>query len=255
MFLRPPQPNAGDPSKPAPQQFELPQRSCRAKHAPQRLALATDRNSAGLLRFPVGNPATIRRTAAKLRLRRHARRHRRRPKGRRRAHLLPGDMAGMVLVRGDTSISSACTVTAVQGDRVFFCGHPFLSLGNVQFPWPAAKSSPRFPPTRLHQNCQRRRHHRHHHRRSSHRRHRQTRRASADDSARPYSLRQRFCEKKLHFEMVNHPKLTPLLVASPFSTASRKIPSTAKAPRCIFPAKSSVHGHAPVKSGKHLCAR
>src|ERR1700730_17075771 len=44
-------------------------------------------------------------------------------------HLVPGDMAGMVLVQGDASINSACTVTAVQADRVFLCGHPFLNLG------------------------------------------------------------------------------------------------------------------------------
>src|SRR6266478_3611162 len=50
------------------------------------------------------------------------------------AHLVPGDMAGMVLVQGDASINSACTVTAVQADRVFLCGHPFLNLGDVQLP-------------------------------------------------------------------------------------------------------------------------
>jgi hypothetical protein len=50
------------------------------------------------------------------------------------AKLAPGDMAGMVLVQGDVSINSACTVTAVQGDKVFLCGHPFLNLGNVQLP-------------------------------------------------------------------------------------------------------------------------
>ncbi|MEQ1472988.1 MAG: SpoIVB peptidase S55 domain-containing protein, partial [Candidatus Acidiferrum sp.] len=50
------------------------------------------------------------------------------------AQLKPGDMAGMVLVQGDASINSACTVTAVQADRVFLCGHPFLSLGDVQLP-------------------------------------------------------------------------------------------------------------------------
>src|SRR5204862_7610142 len=49
-------------------------------------------------------------------------------------HLAPGDMAGMVLVTGDASINSACTVTAVEADRVFLCGHPFLSLGDVQLP-------------------------------------------------------------------------------------------------------------------------
>jgi hypothetical protein len=50
------------------------------------------------------------------------------------AHLLPGDMAGMVLVQGDTSISSACTVTAIRSNQVYLCGHPFLNLGDVQFP-------------------------------------------------------------------------------------------------------------------------
>ncbi len=48
--------------------------------------------------------------------------------------LAPGDMAGMVLVQGDVSINSACTVTAIRGDRVFLCGHPFLNLGDVQLP-------------------------------------------------------------------------------------------------------------------------
>src|SRR6266403_3090466 len=50
------------------------------------------------------------------------------------AHLSAGDMAGMVLVQGDASINSACTVTAVQADRVYLCGHPFLSLGDIQIP-------------------------------------------------------------------------------------------------------------------------
>lgn len=50
------------------------------------------------------------------------------------AKLAPGDMAGMVLVQGDVSINSACTVTAIQGNKVFLCGHPFLNLGSVQLP-------------------------------------------------------------------------------------------------------------------------
>jgi SpoIVB peptidase S55 len=49
-------------------------------------------------------------------------------------HLAAGEMAGMVLVQGDASINSACTVTAVKGDHVYLCGHPFLSLGDVQLP-------------------------------------------------------------------------------------------------------------------------
>jgi hypothetical protein len=49
-------------------------------------------------------------------------------------HLAPGDMAGMALVQGDVSMSAACTVTAVQEDRVYLCGHPFQGLGAVQLP-------------------------------------------------------------------------------------------------------------------------
>lgn len=54
------------------------------------------------------------------------------------AKLAAGDMAGMVLVQGDASLYSACTVTAVEGDRVFLCGHPFLGLGKVE--WPMART-------------------------------------------------------------------------------------------------------------------
>src|SRR6202140_978873 len=50
------------------------------------------------------------------------------------SQLKPGDMAGMVLVQGDASINSACTVTAVQADRVYLCGHPLMNLGNVSIP-------------------------------------------------------------------------------------------------------------------------
>src|SRR5262249_21450716 len=50
------------------------------------------------------------------------------------AKLAPGDMAGMVLVQGDVSINSACTVTAVRGDKEFLFGHPFLNLGNLEIP-------------------------------------------------------------------------------------------------------------------------
>src|SRR6266704_3606853 len=49
-------------------------------------------------------------------------------------------MAGVVLVQGDASINSACTVTAVQADRVYLCGHPFLSLGDIQIPMPRSRA-------------------------------------------------------------------------------------------------------------------
>jgi len=50
------------------------------------------------------------------------------------AKITPGDMAGIVLVQGDVSISAACTVAAVRGDRVFLCGHPLFGFGSVQLP-------------------------------------------------------------------------------------------------------------------------
>jgi hypothetical protein len=48
--------------------------------------------------------------------------------------IAPGDMVGMVLVRGDLSIYAACTVTALVGDRVFVCGHPLFDFGSVELP-------------------------------------------------------------------------------------------------------------------------
>jgi hypothetical protein len=50
------------------------------------------------------------------------------------ANLKPGDMVGMVLVQGDLSLQAGCSVTAVVGDRVFVCGHPLFGYGNVNWP-------------------------------------------------------------------------------------------------------------------------
>ena len=132
-------------------------------------------------------------------------------------HLAAGDMAGMVLVQGDASINSACTVTAVQGDRVYLCGHPFLSLGDIQIPMARSRvvttlssdlSSTKIvnvggsigtitgdhltavtgklgaPPAMIPMDL--------------------TLMVSGAEAAK---------QKTLHFEIVNHPKLTPLLVA------------------------------------------
>src|SRR5438876_2835831 len=131
--------------------------------------------------------------------------------------LVAGDMAGMVLVQGDASINSACTVTAVQVDRVYRCGHPFLSLGDIQIPMARSRvvttlssdlASPKIgnvggsigtitgdrltavtgklgaPPVMIPLDL--------------------TLSVSGDGPAK---------QKTLHFELVNHPKLTPLLVA------------------------------------------
>jgi len=129
------------------------------------------------------------------------------------AHLVAGDMAGMVLVQGDASINSACTVTAVEADRVFLCGHPFLSLGDVQLPMARSRVvmtlSSDLSSTKIvnvagsigtitgdHLTAV-------------------TGRLGAPPAMIPLdlSLRASGAEKKLHFEIVNHPKLTPLLVA------------------------------------------
>jgi hypothetical protein len=128
-------------------------------------------------------------------------------------HLAPGDMAGMVLVQGDASISSACTVTAIQGDRVYLCGHPFLSLGDVQLPMARSQVlmtlSSELASTKIvnvggsigtitsdHLTAV-------------------VGKLGAPPAMIPLEviLASGGAEKKLHFELVNHPKLTPLLVA------------------------------------------
>ena len=129
------------------------------------------------------------------------------------AHLVPGDMAGMVLVQGDASINSACTVTAVQGDRVFLCGHPFLNLGDVQIPMARSRVlttlSSDLASTKIvnvggsigtitgdHLTAV-------------------TGKLGAPPAMIPLdlSVATKIGEKKLHFDIINHPKLTPLLVA------------------------------------------
>jgi len=129
------------------------------------------------------------------------------------AHLVPGDMAGMVLVQGDASINSACTVTAVQADRVYLCGHPFLNLGDIQLPMARSRVvttlSSELASTKIvnvggsigtitsdHLTAV-------------------TGKLGTPPAMIPLDLTLAFAgaEKKLHFELVNHPRLTPLLVA------------------------------------------
>jgi hypothetical protein len=127
--------------------------------------------------------------------------------------LVAGDMAGMVLVEGDASINSACTVTAVRDDRVFLCGHPFLSLGDVNIPMARTRVvttlSSSLASTKIvnlagnigtitgdHVTAV-------------------TGKLGATPVMVPLDLTVSAPsgEKKFHFEIVNHPKLTPLLVA------------------------------------------
>ena len=52
-----------------------------------------------------------------------------------RSQLKPGDMVGVELIRGDLSIAPGCTVTAVESDgTVLACGHPIFSFGSVSMP-------------------------------------------------------------------------------------------------------------------------
>jgi len=129
------------------------------------------------------------------------------------AHLAAGEMAGMVLVQGDASINASCTVTAVRADRVYLCGHPFLNLGDVQLPMArsrvVATLSSDLASTKIvnvggsigtitgdHLTA-----------------------VSGKLGAPPpmvpldLTLQTAGGAKTLHFELVNHPKLTPLLVA------------------------------------------
>jgi hypothetical protein len=129
------------------------------------------------------------------------------------AKLSPGDMAGMVLVQGDVSINSACTVTAIQADRVFLCGHPFLNLGDVQLPMARSRvmttlssdlastkivnvGGPIGTITGDHLTAV-------------------TGKLGAAPAMIPMELttKSTLGEKTIHAQIVNHPKLTPLLVA------------------------------------------
>jgi len=132
-------------------------------------------------------------------------------------HLAAGDMAGMVLVQGDASINSACTVTAVQGDRVYLCGHPFLSFGDIQIPMARSRVvttlSSNLASTKIvnvggsigtitgdHLTAV-------------------TGKLGPPPAMIPLDLTllvsggEPAKQKTLHFELVNHPKLTPLLVS------------------------------------------
>jgi hypothetical protein len=50
------------------------------------------------------------------------------------ADIKPGDMVGIDLIRGDLSVSSGCTVTSVQNNRLLACGHPIFGFGSVHMP-------------------------------------------------------------------------------------------------------------------------
>jgi hypothetical protein len=50
------------------------------------------------------------------------------------AQLQAGDMVSMVLMKGDLSIAPACTVTAILKDHLLVCGHPVFGFGEMEMP-------------------------------------------------------------------------------------------------------------------------
>ncbi len=46
----------------------------------------------------------------------------------------PGDPVGAVLLTGDFNVAASGTVTYIDGDHVYAFGHPFLDMGEINFP-------------------------------------------------------------------------------------------------------------------------
>jgi SpoIVB peptidase S55 len=162
-------------------------------------------------------------------------------------HLLPGDMAGMVLVQGDLSISSACTVTAVHADDVYLCGHPFLSLGSVQMPLARTEVlttlSSDLASTKIINvgedigTI------------TTDRLTAVTGKLGAPPPMIPLNvtLAANGSEKKLHFELMNHPKITPLLVGITLFNGLTQNNLYSEGTTLHLSATIRIHGHAPVQ--------
>jgi hypothetical protein len=50
------------------------------------------------------------------------------------ANIVPGDMVSVMLISGDMTAAASCTVTAIIKNRIYACGHPIFSLGDVSLP-------------------------------------------------------------------------------------------------------------------------
>jgi hypothetical protein len=166
-------------------------------------------------------------------------------------HLAAGDMAGMVLVQGDASINSACTVTAVQADRVFLCGHPFLSLGEVQLPMARSRVvttlSSELASTKIVNvggsigTI------------TGDRLTAVTGKLGAPPAMIPLDLTLSSSDagvakqRTLHFELVNHPKLTPLLVAITTFSGLTQNSLYGEGTTLHLSGEIQLQGHAPVQ--------
>ena len=163
------------------------------------------------------------------------------------AHLVAGDMASMVLVEGDASISAACTVTAVEADRVFLCGHPFMNLGDIQFPMARSRVvttlSSDLASTKIvntggsigtitsdHLTAV-------------------IGKLGAAPAMIPLdlTLHTSTTEKKLHFDIASHPKLTPTLVAATIFNGLTQNSAYGEGTTLHLTGEIRLHGHAPVQ--------
>jgi hypothetical protein len=161
--------------------------------------------------------------------------------------LVPGDMAGMVFVSGDASINSACTVTAVKGDNVFLCGHPLMNLGDIAMPMARSHVvltlSSDLASTKVvtmggtigtitsdHLTAV-------------------TGKLGPTPTMIPLDLTvvSQLGEKKLHFEMVNNPKLTPLLVALTTFNGLTQNTVYNEGTTLHLTGEIALNGHAPVQ--------
>jgi hypothetical protein len=163
------------------------------------------------------------------------------------SQIKPGDMVGMDLVRGDLSLSAGCTVTSVEGNRFFACGHPLFGFGSVAIPISRAhvvmtlassQASTKIITTggtigTLTQD-------------------RQTAvmgTLGAGPSMIPLdlSLTTPSTEKKFHFDVVQSPQLTPLLVALASFNGIVGNPAYGEGATLQVDGTIDINGHSPVR--------
>ena len=163
------------------------------------------------------------------------------------AKLKPGDMVGFDLVRGDLSISSGCTVTLVQENRILACGHPLFGFGKVEMPLSrahvmmtlaSASASTKIITTgatigTLTQD-------------------RQTAVMGTLGAGPPMipvdlTLDTPAAEKKYHFEVIESPQLTPTLVAAAAYNGIIGSPAYGEGSTLQLNGTIEVKGHTPVR--------
>jgi hypothetical protein len=163
------------------------------------------------------------------------------------SQIKPGDMVGMDLVRGDLSLSAGCTVTSVEGNRFFACGHPLFGFGSVAIPISRAhvvmtlassQASTKIITTggtigTLTQD-------------------RQTAvmgTLGAGPSMIPLdlTLTTPVTEKKFHFDVVQSPQLTPLLVALAAFNGIVGNPAYGEGSTLQLDGMIDINGHSPVR--------